>query len=156
MARKVSDPQGVEWKVGRQWAPWRVKVIRERPDLGDGAGGGGDWFAVDDAAGILVALGVLVAIALAFFVIWPIVAIAIEIVLVALGVLVTAVGRVVLRKPWTVRAMSRGREPALWRVRGWRTSGELVDEVADAIAAGRELPLTGRTSTSTGSPIAAQ
>jgi len=142
VARKVTDPHGVRWHVGRQWAPWRVRVRPERPDWGDG-GGGGDWLGpLDDAAGILVGLGILVAVALAFLVIWPIVALAVELVIVLVGVLVTVVGRLVLRKPWTVVARARGgrNHRHVWSVAGWRASGELVDGAAEALRLGHDLP----------------
>jgi hypothetical protein len=143
MARKVTAPDGTRWRVGRQWAPWRVKIRPERPDWTQrGDGGGGDWFAIDDAGAVLVALGILVVLALVFLVAWPLVALALEIVLVGLGVLVTAAGRVVLRRPWTVRAEVRGRSDHhhVWTVTGWKASGALVDAAAGALATGGELP----------------
>ena len=64
MARRVTAPDGLRWKVARQWAPWSARLRRpDRPDLG-----GGDGLSVDDAGGLLVVLGVLVALALVFLV----------------------------------------------------------------------------------------
>jgi hypothetical protein len=140
MARKVTAPDGLDWTVGRQWVPWRWRLWRERVDL-DGPSGGDMGWAIDDVGGILVALGVLVVLALVFLAIWPLVAIAIEIVLIGIGLLATVAGRVVLRKPWTVRAVARGHEHT-WKVRGWRASGERIDEVATALAGGFTLPET--------------
>jgi len=142
MARKVTDPGGVRWKVGRQWSPWRVRVRREQPDWLQDGPGEMDWMPIDSPGAVLVALGVLAAVALAFLVVWPIVVLAVEIVLVVLAVLVTAAGRLALRRPWTVRAEARGIQDHhhSWSVVGWRASGELVDAVAQALAAGRELP----------------
>ncbi len=148
MARRITAPDGTRWRVGRQWAPWRVKVRPERPDWTQrGEAGSGDWALLDDAGGILVALGILVVVALVFLVAWPLVALALEIVLVGLGVVITATGRLVLRRPWTVRADVRGRSSYhhVWSVKGWRASGALVDAAAGALEAGHELPEGGTT-----------
>ena len=146
MARKVVAPSGVEWKVGRQWAPWRVSVRRRDADLGDGGVEGGpdwgDWFDLDDAGVIFTSLVILVLGALLLLVVWPVMAIAIEIVVIGLGVLVSALGRLVLRRPWTVVATVRGHRDHgyEWKVRGWRASGELIDTVADALENRQALP----------------
>jgi len=109
---------------------------------------------LDDAAGILVGLGILVMVALAFLVVWPVVALAIELVLVLIGVIVTVAGRVVLRRPWTVVASARGGRDHrhVWHVKGWRASGTLVDEAAEALRLGRTVPERALT---TGTPPAA-
>ncbi len=143
MARDVVDPSGVRWRVGRQWTPWRVRIRAERPDWTSRDGGGGDWLGpLDDAGAIVVALGLLVALALLFLVVCPVIVLALELVLVALLVLVGVVGRVVLRRPWTVHAVARGNRDHRheWHVVGWRASGALIEEAAEALQAGRELP----------------
>ena len=48
-------------------------------------------------------------------------------------------GRVLFRRPWTVRARSAHQEHRWQRV-GFRNSGELRDEVAEALRGGRALP----------------
>lgn len=61
-----------------------------------------------------------------FLVIWPIVAIALELVILALIFLATLAGRVLFRTPWTVVARSEAPgTPRLreWQVVGWRDSG---------------------------------
>ena len=50
------------------------------------------------------------------------------------------VGRLLFRKPWTVRARAKQEATHRWQVAGFRNSGELRDEVADALRAGRALP----------------
>ncbi len=80
------------------------------------------------------------AVVLLFLVIWPIVVIALELVILVLLFLVSLAGRVVFRRPWTV--VARGETPGAsreleWRVVGWRRSGLLIDAAADALAAGR-------------------
>ena len=49
-------------------------------------------------------------------------------------------GRLLFRKPWTVRARAGGRTLHRWQVVGFRNSGELRDEVAAALSSGRALP----------------
>ena len=141
MARTVTDQYGETWRVGRQWAPWRPR-LRTPGEDSDGSGfdvpgfGDGDAF----AAGILLGLVAVVVVALLFLVVWPIVAIAAAIVLIALGVLVATVGRVLLRTPWTVRAVAENGRERKWKTVGWGPSGRLVDEIAAAIEQGTTVP----------------
>jgi hypothetical protein len=139
--RVVDAPNGRTWRVGREWLPRRrVRVPRGRGDRGLL-----DWLdpstLVDDfsAGGILAGIAVVLALVIALFVVWPIVAIAIEVVLLVVLFLAGLAGRVVLRRPW--RVVARTGPP--WRevthdVVGWRASGEAIDAMAAAIAAGRE------------------
>ena len=76
--RRVTAPDGREWKVGRQWLPARMRIRRDDGDgPGDGDGGGfldtmGDFLGIDDAgAGILVGFAVLALSALLFAVVFP-------------------------------------------------------------------------------------
>ena len=138
MARSVVARDGVRWRVGRQWLPFRVRLRRDDwreagpSDLGDLA-------LFDSPGGLVAGLVATVAVILLFLVVWPIVAIALELVLLAI-VLVGAVGgRVILRRPWPVVARSDRKEHT-WSVVGWRRSGRLIDDVAEALERGRELP----------------
>lgn len=108
---------------------------------------GGDWglnsaLAADDLfAGALVGLAVFVAFVLAFVVVWPVIAIAAEIVVVVLGVLGATVGRVVFRRPWVIRAHVPGTyQERAWRVKGWRNSRDMIDSVSWALERGLPLP----------------
>ena len=140
MARKVVDPRGEEWKVGRQWAPWRPRL--RDPDSSD-ASSLGDVLDLSDAGSLLLGLILAFVVVVAFLVLWPLVALAIELTIVVLGVLVATAGRVLLRRPWVVRAWSaRGRERR-WSVVGWRASGELIDAIASSLAGGLALPPEG-------------
>jgi hypothetical protein len=49
-------------------------------------------------------------------------------------------GRLLFRKPWTVRARADGVTRRRWQVVGFRNSGELRDEVAESLRTGRALP----------------
>jgi hypothetical protein len=64
--------------------------------------------------------------------------------LIVVGALLAAglVSRVVLRRPWVVVAQSSdavasGRRLE-WQVQGWRRSGELIEQIASDLSAGRE------------------
>lgn len=150
MSRRVTAPDGVEWTVGREWLPARPRLRRGRGEdaldvaantHAPGRGSGFDLpsFA-DDALAIALVVGAVLLVVLVFTtVVLPVIVLVIEVV----GLLVLLVaglfGRVVLRRPWTVRARTAdGREERL-TARGFRRSGELRDAVAES------LRTTGRT-----------
>ncbi len=122
-----------------------------RGDARDGSGGdGGDgdgfldtmgeFFGIDDAgAGILVGFAVLAASALLFVVVFPVIALTLELIILLALFLAGIVGRVVFRRPWHVLARTDGARHR-WPVRGWRACGERVDAVADALARGSLPP----------------
>lgn len=147
----VTAPDGTRWRVGRQWWPDRTRK-HDRADTGDlgpegGDGGGGDhWWdldlggGIDDAFVLLAIVGVVIlAILLLTTVVIPVIAFTLELVLVLVLFLGGIAGRVLFRRPWTVRAGSAHREHR-WQQVGFRRSGQLRDEVADALAGGRALP----------------
>jgi hypothetical protein len=138
-ARLIQTPSGEEWRVGRRWLTrglprWRKvpagKATAEALSMPD-AGGPGDL-----AATMLIAVGAMV---VAVIVI-PLLLFGIE--LVVLGFLVAAaiLGRSLLGRPWIVQArpLSDGAHLLTWKVSGWRRSGTLIDEVAVALASGRD------------------
>jgi hypothetical protein len=139
MARTAVAPDGVHWRVGRRWLPFRVRLRRDNwrdaapTDFGDLA-------LFDSPGGVLAGLALTAAVILLLLVIWPIVAIALEVVLVALILIGAVGGRVILRRPWTVVARSEREQEHSWRVAGWRRSGRLIDEIAESLESGRALP----------------
>ena len=138
MARSVVARDGVHWRVGRQWLPFRVRLRRD--DWRDAAPSDlGDLAVFDSPGGLVAGVVAIAAVILLLLVIWPIVAIALELVLVALILIGVVVGRVILRRPWTVVARS-DREQRTWSVVGWRRSGRMIDAVAGALERGGELP----------------
>ena len=104
-------------------------------------------------------LGGLAVIAVAmvvFLVIWPIVAIALELLLLVLICLVGVAGRVLFRRPWTVIARSEATGSPRrheWRVVGWRRSTRLIEDVIDSLKSGRDLPAGATTSGPPARPI---
>lgn len=136
--RRVTAPDGSRWKVGRQWMPKRVRVRGSDLTSGDLGVGPGDFFSFDDAgAGIVIGLALVVLVGFVLLVVFPIVALTIELVLLLVLFVAGLVGRIVFKRPWHVIARSDAQE-LRWPVQGWRESGERVDAVADALAAGRE------------------
>ena len=142
MSRSVVAPDRVRWQVGRQWLPFRVSLR------------GGDWREWTDAdlsgldffdspSGFLAGLAIIATAMLLFLVVWPVVAIALELVLVALILVVAVAGRVLSRRPWTIFARSEMTEATrehTWQVVGWRPSARLSESVVEALESGAELP----------------
>ncbi len=145
--RQVTAPDGREWKVGRQWLPTRVRIRRDDihdPGGGDGGDGFldtmGDFFGIDDAgAGILVGFAVVALTALLLAVVFPVIALTLELIVLLALFLAGIVGRVLFRRPWHVLARTDDARYR-WPVRGWRASGERVNAVADGLARGSLLP----------------
>ncbi|MFL5816930.1 MAG: hypothetical protein ACJ76L_04940 [Conexibacter sp.] len=142
--RIATAPDGVRWRVGRRWLNrpmpkprWRRK--RTRDDDGELPGG---WLpdavltGMDGLGGFAFVVGALVAIAVFVFVLLPLIGIAFELALV-IGVATAGLfGRVVLRRPWTIEAVSLD-DPArrhAFAVVGWRRSRRALAELGTAIA----------------------
>jgi hypothetical protein len=67
----------------------------------------------------------------------PGVILVVELLLVWVLVVVGALARVVLRRPWTVAAVNLATgERHSWKVVGWRASGIVVGRAAEALVAG--------------------
>ena len=71
----------------------------------------------------------------------PLIALAVEVVLLIL-LLVWGIGtRLVLRRPWTIRARQKGGTRELvYKAKGFQRSGRVRDEVAEALARGEATP----------------
>jgi hypothetical protein len=140
--RAVLAPDGRMWKVGRQWLPFRVRLRRER-ELPDPSWAGNLFDLADlSLGGILVGLSIAILGAVLLLIVWPLVALAIEVAIVLIVFLVALAGRLVLRRPWRIVARSRSpvRATLAWHVVGWRASGRVIEEVADSLAAGAAEP----------------
>ena len=131
--RKAIAPDGSKWKLGRRWFPRRDRWDGVDtgdlpfPDLGD----------ADDILGaILLAVFAVIAAVFLALLLFNVVVLAIEITILILGLLIGLFSRVVLRKPWTVFAISGPRHEERHIV-GWRASRRAIDELAGEVESGR-------------------
>ena len=144
--RRVVAPDGVEWRVGRRWLTRRPKFNRPRgraiasESVSNLGSGWPDIGNLDLGEALLVAAAALALV----LILIPVLFFGVE--LIILGALLAAgvTARTLLRQPWVVEAASTdpltpGRRLE-WRVRGWRKSGKLIDQVASDLSTGREPP----------------
>ena len=136
--RKVTAPDGREWKLGRRWLGKRARLgrakMRDVSDWASGLDGGADDLGIIGM--IILAVFVVIVVVFAALLLFNVVALAIELLIIVILVLGGIVGRVVLRRPWTVFAKS-GDEVHTRDVVGWRASGRAIDEMAAELESGR-------------------
>jgi hypothetical protein len=141
---KVTAPDGTRWHVGRQWWPERGRDLDPGAVDGVDGSGFGDLFDLGDASDFLAVLAVIAfALILILFVttvLIPLIAFTIELIVVIVLFFAGLAGRLLFRRPWTVRARTGGRTYHRWHVVGFRNSGQRRDEVAAALGSGRALP----------------
>jgi hypothetical protein len=127
------------------------KRPRLRPKRGPGSRVSDDWlwwnmpsldFDFDDAlalAGAVVAVVVIVMLAVTL--VFPLIALTLELIVVVLLFTGGLLGRLLLGRPWRVEARTIGtpRYTRAINARGLRGSREAVDELADAIRSGQTL-----------------
>jgi hypothetical protein len=144
--RPVRSPDGTTWVVRRRWSsrldvPTAWKRARRRTEQSTrGATTAGDVslasaLLIDDGA-VLVrwAIIAVVAVVLVFMTTLLLV---VEVALLALVVLAGMGSRVVLRRPWTIEAVSDTGDRLTWKAVGWRASAARRDEVAEQLRSGR-------------------
>lgn len=152
MAVRVFAKDDSEWVVGRHWAPrignetvWGRFTRRFR----SASRRAGDVSGADPAGCVQtlfegLAVGVAVTLAVVFLVLvgLPFLLALVDLVVVLLLAVLGVLGRVFLRRPWTVEARpALGRGPGReWRVAGWRDSGRFINDVAVRLSAGEQLP----------------
>lgn len=149
-SRVARTPAGVEWRVGRRWIGrglphWR-KVRFGKPRAGEAAEAVLMLPDVGDFDDIGAAVLALVAVAVIAIVVVPLLLFGIELIVLGLVVAAGIVGRTLLGRPWVVRAVPVGGDVRVlaWRVRGWRRSARVIEEIAVALNAGRD-PVPGET-----------
>jgi hypothetical protein len=146
--RSVTTPSGDEWRIGRRWISrslprWR-KMRMGKISPGDAAEAAwwsiptpdfGDVGGLDDFAAAIALVVAAVVIALVLI---PLLLFGIELVIAGLVIAVGILARGLLGRPWVVQAIpgDRASDSLAWRVRGWRRSGRLIDEVAASLASG--------------------
>lgn len=145
-ARIAIAPDGERWRVGRQWLDGRArrrfarkpsrKYFEEAADVAWLPDPSGLLDAADSPlAGIALAVAGAVLVGLVVFVLLPLLGIAFELAI-AIGFVASSLfGRLVLRRPWTIEAVSLdqpGRRRA-FAVTGWRRSRRALSALAAAI-----------------------
>jgi len=157
--RRVTTPDGRRVEVSVDWTRRPVRLphaYRRRGwrddardsltglDVPGGGGshhGGGGGFPGDLGSDIAVAIAALVVLAIAgllvWFVIWPLLAIATELAVVATIAIAGLVGRMFFGRPWVIEAVGAGGERR-WQVRGMAAARRTIDQIADQLATGME------------------
>lgn len=163
-ARTVTAPDGTVWDVSPLWkgrrhgpripSAWRKireqrraerAAGREEKESGGGSGGGGldacdcDCGDTVDSA-ILVVIVLIVVGGLAYFVVWPLLALAIELLIVLFLVFAAFVGRAAFGHPWIVEADGSDGRRLEYRVAGYGAMRRVLREVSDGLAFGVQEP----------------
>src|SRR3954471_17397682 len=104
---------------------------------GGGGGAGLDGIGADFAVAITALIALVIAGLLVWFVIWPLLALATELAVVATIAIAGLVGRVFFGRPWVIEAVGADTERR-WQVRGMAAARRTIDELADQLAAGAD------------------
>jgi hypothetical protein len=139
--RRVHAPDGRAWSIRRRWIPHREgKGLRARwarrrrlGDIADVPDVGG---CADDLTGLAIVLGLIVLIVLIVLFGGPVLLLGIDLLWLLFVGLIGLLGRVVLRRPWRVEAVS-GSDRRSWFVSGYRAAGRQRDEVARQLQHGQ-------------------
>jgi hypothetical protein len=137
--RQATAPDGTRWRVRRRWLDRPLPDLRKRFNEYRRENSGDLLF--DASWGVDFGDSVWASLALAFFVailvvvLLPLIGLALELILVVLLLGSGLVGRLLLRRPWSIEAQDLGGEqrPASYAVKGWGRSGRAVEEIATAI-----------------------
>ncbi len=148
--RIVTAPNGERWHVGRRWLnrpvpklfrPRRVRR-RDAANAADRAGSIFGWVdpmmgvdVGDSLALLALVIGAFILFLLVVFVLLPLIGIALELAIVIAFVGSGLFGRLVLRRPWTIAAISLDapQRRTAFAVTGWRRSGRALAALAAAI-----------------------
>jgi hypothetical protein len=141
--RTVTAPDGTSWTVGPRWSSTKGVRLPRRQRHGRDDSRSFDpcdvGFLFDDfVAMLLAAIAFVVVVLLLVFVVWPLLALAVELLVAALLLVAGLIGRVVFGRPWTVEAKSSAGEVRTWQVRGYGAMRRTVREVSEQLAAGWE------------------
>lgn len=136
----MTSPDGDRWQVRRRWLDRPVpKIRRSLRGANDEIALEGGLEALSAGAGdsIPLAIGVAVGVALLVFILLPLIGVALEIVLLLMLLSSGIVGRVLLRRPWTIEAANLGQpqRSAAFAVKGWRRSSQVIGELSRTIPA---------------------
>jgi hypothetical protein len=143
-SHKVKSPDGGDWVVRRRWMKWRPQwpwELQRKPRKDPDKAGLGwlDLLWLDELGlAILATVGVFL---LIVFIILPAVVFVFQLVVFVAVLALSVFLRVLLRRPWTVEAVSvqpEG-ERRTWAVVGWRRSRRVIAEVGQGIALGHRF-----------------
>jgi hypothetical protein len=162
-AVEVTGPDEVRWRVRVVWEPrwralarrfggWRRKRRGSGPDGAEvvdgalqvgghtGGGGGGGDFDLGDGiiAGVVIVVVLVVGVAVFWWVLIPMLLLVLDAVVVVALLIAAVIGRVVLRRPWTVEARASDGATLTEDVVGWRAALRRRDEIADRLRLGRQ------------------
>lgn len=151
--RTVRTPVGPTFDVAVRWAPRWARVFRrarrrhrrsrEGADVAfDGVGelaGGG----LDDLGGVVVWIVGAVAFVFGVLLVWlflvPLLLVVLDLIVVVVVLVVAFLGRLLLRRPWTVAVTPAGDDDtpvALADVMGWNRALRVRDAIGERLAAG--------------------
>jgi hypothetical protein len=141
-SQTLTSPDGDQWQVKRRWLDHPVpKIRRSMRGMNDeiAVEGGLEALASGIGDSIPVAIGVAIVVALFVLILLPLIGIAIEIAILVALLSSGIVGRVLLRRPWTVEAVNldHPQQSAAFGVKGWRRSSGAIDELT------RTIPVSG-------------
>jgi|GEM_PF-1266514 len=134
----ITSPDGDRWQVRRRWLDRPVPKIRKSLRTTNdelALEGGLEALSAGVGDSIPLAIGVSIAVALLIFFLLPLVGIALEIALLLMLLSSGIVGRVLLRRPWTIEAVNldHPQRSAAFAVKGWKQSGRAIDELSKTI-----------------------
>ncbi|MDE3069231.1 MAG: hypothetical protein KGJ43_00700 [Acidobacteriota bacterium] len=140
-SRSVTTPSGAQWRVGRRWIGrglprWRrISVRGAGANTADAISYMPDFGNIDDLG---LELAILVGALVVAVVIVPLLLFGIELIAVGLAFAGAMVARGLLGRPWVVYARPTGSsgEGHVWRVKGWRRSARMIEQVAAVLGAG--------------------
>jgi hypothetical protein len=141
-AEQVRSPDGARWRVRRRWLDRPLPDVRSRfreyreENSGEGVLDG--FWVVDFGDSVWAGVALTIAIALVVIVLLPLIGVALELILVVLVLGSGLLGRLLLRRPWTVEAenLDDSDRSTSYAVKGWRRSGRAATEIAATIEAG--------------------
>jgi hypothetical protein len=135
----VTSPGGDRWQVRRRWLDRPVPKIRR--SLGEtndswALEGGLEAFLAGVGESIPVAIGAAIAVALLVFFLLPLIGVALELTILIALLSSGIVGRVLLRRPWTIEAINLDapQQSTTFAVKGWQGSRRAIDELTKTIA----------------------
>jgi hypothetical protein len=137
-SQTLTSPDGDQWQVRRRWLDRPVpKIRRSMKGANEEVALEGGLEALFTGLGesIPLAIGAAIVVALLALFLLPLIGIALEIAILIALLSSGIVGRVLLRRPWTIEAvdLTHPQRSAAFAVKGWRRSGDAIDELARAI-----------------------